>query len=102
MLILSSNTSGAMYLKHTHTPRQTVQTQTSSVQSGAIWLTFVTDCLYMRLPLGAHALVRGDVDGICDGLVAYCEAQISDGTREILLYQDVLRFQVTVRDTRFT
>lgn len=73
-----------------------MQTQAAeTTRLGGIWLTFMTECLdvwvaRVCLPLGAHALVGGDVDGIGDRLMAYCEAQISDGTCQILLHQNVL------------
>lgn len=56
-----------------------------------VWAVCVCG-LCVCLPLGAHALVGSNVDSICDRLMAHCEAQISNGTREILFYQNVLRF----------
>lgn len=75
---------------HTHTPNSSA-TNTSSAYYNTWW--YLADFLFkcgVCVPLGAHTLVGGDVYCICDRLMAYCEAQISDGTREILLYQNVL------------
>lgn len=55
----------------------------------------------VSVPLGANALVRGDVYSISDGLMAYCQPQVSDGTHAILLHQNILRLQITVGDARF-
>lgn len=89
MLMLSSRTSGAMYL-----PQDS--SESSSPPSGSP--TFRSQ----HLPLRAHALVGSDVDGVRDGLVADGQAQVSDGAHAVLLNQDVLRFEVTVSDARFT
>lgn len=62
----------------------------------------VTELQESYLPLRAHALVRSDIDGVCDGFVADSQAQVSDGAHSVLLNQDVLRFEVTVSNARFT
>lgn len=62
----------------------------------------ITDPTRHRLPLGAHALVGGDVDGVGDGFVADRQAQVGYGAHAVLLDQDVLGFKVTVSDARFT
>lgn len=46
--------------------------------------------LLLLLPFGAHALVWGDVDGVCDGLMTDGQAQVSYGAHPVLLNQDVL------------
>lgn len=56
----------------------------------------------IHLPLGAHALVGGDIDCVCEGLVADCQAEVGDGTHEVLLNQDILRLEVTVSNARLT
>lgn len=51
-----------------------------------------------RSPLGAYALVGGDVDGVRQRLVADGQAEVGDGAQEVLLDQDILRLEVAVRD----
>lgn len=41
------------------------------------------------VPLGAHPLIRGDVNSISDGLVTYSQAQVCYSAGSILLHQDV-------------
>lgn len=54
------------------------------------------------VPLGAHPLIRGDVNSISDGLVAYGQAQVRYSTGAILLYQDIFRFEVSVCNARLS
>lgn len=54
------------------------------------------------IPFGSNPLVRGDVNGVRDGVVAHSEPQVSNGTRAILLHQDVLGFQVSVSNPRLS
>lgn len=42
------------------------------------------------LPFGSHPLVRGNVNGVSDGIVTDGQAQVCDGAHAILLHQDVL------------
>ena len=51
-------------------------------------------------PLGAHAVVGGDVDGVGAGVVLHGQTQVSDGRRAALLHQDVLGLDVPVGDGR--
>lgn len=57
-------------------------------------------CLF--LPFGSDPLVWCDVNGVGDRVVPDGQAQVSDGTRAILLHQDVLGLQVSVSDPRFS
>lgn len=51
-----------------------------------------------RSPLGAHALVGGDVDGVRQRLMADGQAEVGDGAHEVLLDQDILGLEVAVSD----
>lgn len=42
------------------------------------------------LPFGPHPLIRGNVDGVRDCIMADSQAQVCDGTHAIFLHQDVL------------
>lgn len=54
------------------------------------------------LPFGSNPLVRGDVDGVCDGVMPDGQAEVSNGTRAVLLHQNILGFQVSVSNPRFS
>ena len=56
----------------------------------------------MCVPLGAHAVVGGDVDGVRGRVVADGQAQVGDAARPVLLDQDVLGLQVPVGDSRLS
>lgn len=49
-------------------------------------------------PPGAHPGVLGNVDGVQHRVVLHRQAQVGDGTGLVPLHQDVLGFQVSVRD----
>ena len=57
---------------------------------------------YLRgeVALGAHPGVGGNVQAIILGVIAHCEPQVSDGTGQVTLHQDVLALQVPVGNGR--
>lgn len=54
------------------------------------------------LPFGSDPLVRCDINRIRNRIVPDGQAKVSDGTRAILLHQDVLGFQVSVSNARLS
>ena len=50
-------------------------------------------------PFGSHSVVWSDVDGVGGRVVADGQPQVGDAARPVLLHQDVLGLQVSVRDT---
>ena len=54
------------------------------------------------LPLCSHTIVEGNVDSIGAGVVPDGKAKISNCAFSVLLDENVLRFQVSVGDWRFT
>lgn len=76
MLMVSSRTSGAIYLRQ------------DSGESRSQRQDYRPACHY--LPFGAHALVWGYIDGVRDGFVADSQAQVGYGAHAVFLNQDVL------------
>lgn len=54
------------------------------------------------LPFGSDPLVRCNINRIRNRIVPDSQAKVSDGTRAILLHQDVLGFQVSVSNARLS
>ena len=52
------------------------------------------------LPLGADSVVGRNVNGVGGGVVAHCQAQVSDAAGAVLLHQNVLGLQVPVSNGR--
>ena len=100
MLIVSSRTSGAMYLWDTKTiPR------CSDVQSERIFQERAQRCEWEEdsvrsghRPLGAHPLIGGDVNSVIGRVVTDGQSQVSDSTGAVLLHEDVLGLQISVGD----
>lgn len=54
------------------------------------------------LPFGSDPLVRCNINRIRNRIVPDGQAKVSDGTRAILLHQNVLGFQVSVSNARLS
>lgn len=97
MLIVSSSTSGAMYLWDVqNNPRN----QKEMLGKIPVKKCLVRTCRWAcgHRPLGAHPLIRGDVDGVRGRVVTDSQTQVGDRTGAVLLHEDVLGLQVSVGD----
>lgn len=84
VLMVSSRTSGAMYLQPA-TKRAVAEChrrRLTSVRAGT--------------PLGSNPLIGCNVDGVGGGVVTDSQSQVGDGTAAVLLHQDVLGLEVPV------
>lgn len=73
------------------------------VQAGALLIQDRVHGIFkVSPPLGSHAVVGRDVDGVGGGVVFDSQTQICDGRRAVLLHQDVFGLQVSVSDGRFS
>lgn len=103
MLMLSSRTSGAMYLSDNTRQRRSLllgpgtQIKGNTVSTGSQWeapfdrsTSLWLEEIYVHRPFSAHSLIRGNINGVCAGVMAHSQAQVSDGTGTVLLHQDIL------------
>lgn len=98
--MLSSRTSGAMYLTERMHVFIKLGWHEGCKLRNQVLLKVEDMCVFA--PLCAHSLVGGDVYGVGGGLVAHCQPKVSDGTGTVFLHQDVLRLEVPVGNTRLT
>lgn len=58
--------------------------------------------LFIKVPFCSHSVIWSNINCICGWIMSYCQSQVCNTASSILLYQDILWFQISMSNGWFS
>lgn len=62
----------------------------------------INHCVAISIPFCSHSVVWSNINCICGRIMSYCQSQVCNTASSILLYQDILWFQIPMSNGWFS